>query len=366
MVRTKLTSHWGEHLSYPCANGYRSYSSSCNLKGELSLAHMFQVTGRLCRFGLTSACCYWRGLAMVIAISLLWAGLGSPLLYAAAPAVNAEPVSLYVTVVYGDKLVRGLSAPNFRVFEDGQPRQFRLEAPEKPPAIALLVEYSRSSSLYFNDIAAAAQGFLNVAPQGDWLALATFSKDLEVRVDFTKNRPDMENSLSSLGPPKWREISTYDAVYEMLDRVEKLKGRHVLILIGSGFNTMSKHTLDEVRKKAQRSHVTIYCVGAGSLLRGRYAHALSNSATMQLMQAEAFMRMLANESGGEAWFPKFESAFGDVMKGVVQDMDFQYRLVYVPQVPADQKLHKIKVEAFRIVDDKRQDFKVLARTGRRF
>jgi VWFA-related protein len=301
----------------------------------------------------------------VIMFGLALAGLASPPPSAAGPTDKSEPISLYVTVVQGDKLVRGLSAQNFRLFEDDQPRQFQMEAPEKPVSIALLVEYSASSYAYFNDIVASVGGFLKAAPEGDWVALATFSKDFEVRVDFTKNRGEIGDSFSGLGRPTWNEINTYDAVYEMLDRVGRSPGRHVLILVGSGLDTLSKHTLDDVRKKMQSSNVTIYCVGAGSLLRGRYSYALSSSARMQLLQAEAFMRMLANETGGEAWFPNFETAFQDVMKGVIQDMDSQYRLVYVPQVPADQKFHKIRVNAFRIVNDKRQDFKVFVRAGGR-
>ncbi len=204
---------------------------------------------------------------------------------------------------------------------------------------------------------------MKAAPQDDWLAAATFSKSMDVRVDFTKDRGDVEDAFAGLGPPMSSEINTYDAVYEMLEKMGKLKGRRVLILIGSGLDTFSKHTLDDVRKTTQSSNVTVYGVGAGSLLRGRYAHSLSTAHRMHLTQAESFMRMLADESGGEAWFPKFESAFTGVMQGVIQSLDSQYRLVYTPQVPANQKFNKIKVEAFHVVNGKRQDFKVRARAG---
>jgi hypothetical protein len=53
--------------------------------------------------------------------------------------------------------------------------------------------------------------------------------------------------------------------------------------------------------------------------------------------------------------PEISSSYRDVMKGIVQDLAFQYRLVYSSQNPRDGKFHKVKVEAFRIVNDKRQD-----------
>jgi Ca-activated chloride channel homolog len=285
---------------------------------------------------------------------------------AAAPAETAEPVSLYVTVVKDDKLIGGLGQSNFRLYEDGQPRDFRLAEPETPASIALLAEYSQSSSLYFGDIQSAIQGFLREVPEGNWYAFATFSSRTEVNVDFTKLSGRIGEAFSDLGQPMSSEINTYDAVFELLDAMGRLPGRRILIVAGSGLDTFSERSLNQVRDKLRSANVTIYAVGAGSPLRGSYSLYLDTSTRMRLLQAESFLRMLPNETGGEAWFPKFQSAFPDVMKGIVQDVAFQYRLVYVPKVPRDGKFHKIKVEAFQIVDDKRQDFKVLARAGWQF
>lgn len=299
--------------------------------------------------------------AFVMALAGVW--VANPAL---AQETSPKEVSIYVTVEQGDKLVQGLGQQNFRLLENGQSKTFRLEAPEKPVTIALLVEYSRSSGLYFSDIQAALSGFMKAAPEGDWIAAATFSRDLDIRVDFTKERGEVEDAFAGLGTPVSSEIDTYDAVYQMLDRMGSLKGRRVLILVGSGLNTFGKHTLDEVRNALRANNVTVYCVGAGSLLRGKYQHQLGNAGRMELIRAETFMRMLSDESGGEAWFPKFESAFAPVMQGIMQSIDSQYRLVYTPQVPANQKFHKITVEAFRVVNDKRENFKVRARAGWRF
>lgn len=297
----------------------------------------------------------------LLVVTLAWLAQPEP------ARAQGKEVSIYVTVEQqSDKLIHGLGQQNFRLLENGKPLPFRLEPPEKPVSIALLVEYSRSSGLYFNDIVASLKGFMAVAPKDDWIAAATFSRDLEIRVDFTKQRHEVEDAFGGLGPPKSSEIDTYDAVYQMLEKMGELKGRRVLILVGSGLDTFSKQTLDNVRNALRANNVTVYCVGAGSLLRGRYAHSLGTSGRMNLVRAESFMKMLADESGGEAWFPKFETAFPQVMRGITQSIDSQYRLVYTPQVPANQKFHKLTVEAFRTVDGKRENFKVRARAGWRF
>jgi len=54
--------------------------------------------------------------------------LAGPAVALGAGAAQAQPggeVSLYVTVVQGDKLIGGLRQENFRLYEDGQTRDFR-------------------------------------------------------------------------------------------------------------------------------------------------------------------------------------------------------------------------------------------------
>jgi hypothetical protein len=91
-------------------------------------------------------------------------------------------------------------------------------------SIALLVEHSRSSYVYFEDIQTAIQGFFTEAPEGNWYALAIFSKDMEIHVDFTKLAGRITEAFSDLGTPIWDEIDTHDAVYEVLDVLGNCQG----------------------------------------------------------------------------------------------------------------------------------------------
>lgn len=294
---------------------------------------------------------------------LISAALLVGLLCAASAFADAQQVSLYVNVEEKDNLVTGLQASDFRLTEDGEPRSFQLEMPETPILVTLLVEDSQRSWFYFNDIRDAMQGFVDAAPDGNWYSLVTFAHTSTVQVDFTHHKQRILDAFNDLSQPGWDETDVYDAVFDTLDKLSRLPGRRVLIVIASGFDSFSAHTLDDVQKKVESTDVVIYGVGAGSALRGYYEPYLDSMQRMNLIQAQQFLDMLADASGGDAWFPRFEGAFPDVMKGIVQDLQSQYRLVYTPQVPADGNLHKVKVEAFRIVDDKRQDFKVHVRKG---
>ncbi len=85
---------------------------------------------------------------------------------AAAVDPRLETVSIYLNVEKDGKLITGLTQGNFRLYEDGKAQQFVLEKPEEPASIALLVEYSRSSGYFIDDINAAMEGLLRHAPEG--------------------------------------------------------------------------------------------------------------------------------------------------------------------------------------------------------
>jgi VWFA-related protein len=274
--------------------------------------------------------------------------------------------SLYFTVEEGDKLIGGLTEKNFRLFEDGQPVSFRLAQPESPMLITLLVEYSQASGLYLNDIETALREFMDAAPEGHWYALATFAQELQIHVDYTKQKGEILATYSGLGQPFWGEVNTYDAVYDTLEKLELLGGRRILVIIGSGLNTFGGHTLTEVQRKIEATDVVVFAIGAGSLLRGQYDAYLGASARMQLTQAEAFFQMLAKKSGGQAFFPRFETAYRDVARSVLTMLQLQYKMVYESRIRSDNKFHRLKLEAFQVQDDKRKDYTVRVREGWRF
>jgi VWFA-related protein len=295
-----------------------------------------------------------------------WAIIAAFLCNTPAWAQTLGQRSLYFTVEDGDKLIGGLSEKNFRLYEDGQSVPFKLAEPESPALVTLLVEYSQSSGLYLNDIETAVREFMDAAPEGNWYSLATYSQELQIEVDFTKLKGEILSSFTSLGQPFWGEVNTFDAVFNTLEKLEFLPGRKVLIVIGSGLNSFSGHTLGDVQKKIEATNVTVFSLGAGSLLRGVYDPYVSNGGRMELLQAETFLNMLANKSGGQAFFPRFESAYKDIAKGIITMLQFQYRILYESRVRPDNKFHRLKLEAFQVVDDKRRDFRARVREGWRW
>ncbi|MFN3321859.1 MAG: VWA domain-containing protein [Bryobacteraceae bacterium] len=303
-----------------------------------------------------------RGAAVALVVLLL-----SPV---AAPAARISPqrgpVSLYVTVEDRDGFVHGLGPGNFRLFEDGHAMPFRLEAPESPAHVVILAEFSRLSAPYLLAIRRAIYEFPSIAPEGHWYALATFDRQLEVRVDFTRQRGRIPVGYFDLGHPAWRELAAYDAVYELIEKLERLPGRRVLILIGSGVDTDSTRTFAEVQRKTETSDVIVYGIGTSGVLRTRQDPFSAAPARMRLMQGDAFLQKLAERSGGYAWFPGTDDDFPAAMRNVMLAIESQYRLVYQPREEAVREFRRVRVEAFQIVNDRRRNPKVRVRSGWRF
>jgi len=276
---------------------------------------------------------------------------------------NVETVSLYLNVEKNDEFVTGLNQDNFGLYEDGQALPFRLNAPEASASIALLIEYSQSSVFYLEEIEAAVQGFLEHAPEHNRYALATYDSNLAIHADFNKRTGKLREAYLQMGMPMSNEVSTYDAIYEMLDKVGGLPGRRILILVGSGVDTSSEHTLDEVKQKIEAENVTVFAVGLSSVLQTILDPYLESSGRLTLIQAQSFLKMLADKSGGSAWFPNDVNAFAAVMRGVMKSITMQYRIVYDTKARGSCKPSKLKVEAFSVVNHKREDFNVRVREG---
>jgi uncharacterized protein len=77
-------------------------------------------------------------------------------------------------------------------------------------------------------------------------------------------------AINSLRIPGFSETNLFDALYEGLDRLERIEGRKYIILIASGVDTFSKLTLDKILKKVKAAQdITIYTVSTGGFARER-------------------------------------------------------------------------------------------------
>src|SRR2546428_8857450 len=289
-------------------------------------------------------------------------------------AVDVPIVTLDVvaTTQHGD-ILTGLKKENFRVLDDGVAQTItNFGATEAPITIVMLMEFS--SRGYYEWFAYQAKywadAFFPNLQQKDWVALVTFDMKTPLEQDFTQNKDEVRNAIYHLYFPGFSESNVFDALLETTDRLKDVKGKKSILLLATGVDTFSKHTLDQTMKALRGSDVTIFCVGVAKPILN---YAYRGGTPIDYLQAENQLRTFSNETGGYAWFPQFDGEIPGIFKDVAAFLRHQYSLSFTPSSGAnDGKFHKVKVELvapdggpLTVVDQKgkKQKYQIYAREG---
>jgi VWFA-related protein len=268
-------------------------------------------------------------------------------------SISVESNLVNVDVVVTDQdgnILTGLTKQNFRVLDDGQPQQITNFSPtDAPITIVMLMEFSNLFGGWFGYTGRYwSFDFLNHLNQRDWVAFVTYSMRSRVEVDFTQNKMEVQQAIQSLYFPDFREANMFDAVLDTIDRLQDVKGKKSILLVASGFDTFSKHTLDQTYKRLKQTDVTIFCVGVAENIM-QYMDSrggLSGTGNVAYLQAKNEMDTFAKMTGGYAWFPRFDGELPGIFQSVAAFLRNQYTVGFTPSNAAhDGKYHKLKVEA---------------------
>jgi len=301
-------------------------------------------------------------------------------LHVEATLVN---VPVLVTTKEG-QFIPGLKQDNFRVLEDNVPQTISgfSQTKDAPITAVLLTEFAATNYYFVVDALNASYTFANTLKPDDWIAVMYYDLKPHILVDFTQDKHEVMGAVRTLRMPTWQETNLFDALYDAMDRLDRLEGRKYIILISSGRDTFSKLNLDNVQKKLRETrNITIYAVGTGQFVRAltdcprTTVDVLSRCSERRLdyLQADNQLITFARMTGGQAYFPRFPGAFPEVFADIAQSIRNQYVLAYHPtNAKQDGTYRKIKVELvdgeghpLKIHDQKGKDvkFQIVAREG---
>lgn len=267
----------------------------------------------------------------------------------ASIAVEVPVVTMDVIAAtnHGD-LLTGLKKENFRIMDDGVAQTIsNFGSSEAPITIVMLMEFS--SRGYYDWFAYQAKywadAFFPNLKQKDWVALVTFDMKPRVEVDFTQNKDEVRNALYHLYFPGFSESNVFDAILDTTERLKDVKGKKAILLLATGVDTFSKHTLDQTMKLLRQTDTTIFCVGLDKPYINFLESHGSMGSHMNYLQGENQLKTFAQMTGGYAWFPQFDGEIPGIFQTVTAFLRNQYSLSYTPTTGAnDGKFHKVKVE----------------------
>ena len=283
------------------------------------------------------------------------------------PLVNVDVV---VTDNDGNYL-NDLKKENFRITEDGASQVVtNFGTTDAPITVVLLLEFSQLGYGWFLYNAVRwADVFLHQLKPTDWIALESFNMRSNVEVDFTHNSREVEQGLVSLYFPPFHESNVFDALVDVTDRLQDVKGKKAVLLLASGIDTFSRLTLDKTLAKLKQTDVTVYCVGVAEQM---FVRSLNNGG-LTYLQAQNQLKTFAEMTGGRAWFPRFDGEIPGIMADVAGSLRNEYSLGYIStNANHDGKYRKIKVELvapdggpLTVTDQKgkKRKFQVYARQG---
>jgi len=290
------------------------------------------------------------------------------------PLVN---VDVLVTTKNG-QFVPGLKKDNFRLFEDGSPQQItNFNVSQAPITAVLLLEFASTNYPILRDTLIASYTFANTMKKDDWVAVEYYDMQTHILVDFTQDKKAAFGALNQLRIPGFAETNEFDALFETLDRLDRVEGKKYVILISTGVDTFSKLTLDKITKKIKDTKdVTIFAVSIGWALREYcethgctgYSHGIASPHihTIDYLQADNELKNFAAMTGGRAYFPRFEAEFNEIFQEVGEDIRKQYSLSYHPtNSKLDGTYRKLKVQVvapdggpLKVKDQKGKDVKI--------
>jgi VWFA-related protein len=266
----------------------------------------------------------------------------------ASIAVEVPVVTLDVIAATnrGD-LLTGLKKENFRVIDNGVPQTITsFGATDAPITMVVLMEFSARAYGWFSYYAKYwVDALFPNLKQKDWVALVTFDMKTRLEVDFTQNKDEVRNAVYHLYFPGFSESNVFDALLDTTDRLKDVKGKKSIVLLASGVDTFSKHTLDQTMKALRQSDVTIFCIGLDKTFTNYLESHGRMGSNLNYLQAENQLKTFAQETGGYSWFPQFDGEIPGVFKDLTAYLRNQYSLSYTPSAGAnDGKFHKVKVE----------------------
>ncbi len=246
--------------------------------------------------------------------------------------------------------IPGIPAGNFRVLEDNVPQQIRkVDMGEAPMTIAMVIEFSNLFQRYYSaawyQTLQLAWGFASSLKPQDYAAVIAYDMRSEILTDFTTDKMKIQEGLNRLKIAAFSEANMFDAVTDTADRMSEIEGRKAILLITSGIDTFSKLTFDQTRKKLQEAGVPIYSIGLMQMQRDMADSRMAPTARMDFLQADNELRTFAKETGGAAYFPRFQGEYGGIFQTLHESLRNQYVLTYQPSnTKHDGAFRKLKVE----------------------
>ena len=235
-----------------------------------------------------------------------------------------DAVRVDVLVTQNGQPVKGLTADDFEVFDNGVRQHVDLASFEQIPLnVVLALDMSASlQGLRLGHLQTAGKRVLEGLKAGDRAALVTFSHIVSPSQGLTE---DLDRIRAALDQTKGEGLtSLIDATHAGMLLGESDAGRSLLIVFSDGVDTSSWLTADAVLETARRGDVVVYGVEVGE-------------------RRASFSRDLSDATGGRLFAIESTKDLSATFASILEEFRMRYLVSYSPQAVAPGGWHRLDV-----------------------
>jgi VWFA-related protein len=270
---------------------------------------------------------------------------------------------------------RDLKAQDFRIFDNGAPREIRnvWQESDLPLTVALVADVSGSQAGFVKSHREAVSQFLRqVLGPRDRAMVVEISNQARLIAPLTGSATDLRTAVQRIGTREGREApllgtpcrhasfphtcggtALWHGIYYTTLELKPVEGRKAIVILSDGMDTGSDVSLNELVETAQSAGAVIYSIKYASPMR------FVSIAAAIIQAASRGLNRLSRETGG-LMFPNPGRKTDEVFAEIESDLRNLYVLGFVPPEDArDGRFHKLDVSTVR------PDLVVRARAGYR-
>lgn len=297
-----------------------------------------------------------RSLAAVTGFAALLAA-SSP---QAAPA-QGQQFRTSVTVVRlpvvvrgrAGELVRGLTAADFDVREDGQPQKIAHftegeSGADLPLHLGLLLDTSGSMEKDLRNAGGAAIRFVQALDEAADVTFMDFDTSVRIGRFMPPSYPQLFERIRNRKSGGYTAL--YDALGVYLEGTFDRDGQHVMVLFTDGGDSRSRIGFGKILDLLRLGNVMVYAIGY-----------LENQLSTDRMTQQLRVTQIAREAGGEAFFPTSPNEIHEVYARILDELASRYTIGYVSSnLKTDGRFRRVDV---RLSRDELRSAKVRTRSG---
>jgi len=255
---------------------------------------------------------------------------------------ETDLVSFGVTVLdRRGSFVTDLTGEHFEILEDGKPQALKYfvrgdQADAAPELhLGLLFDTSGSMSADIATARSAAIKFLNALPEAKDITVVDFDTEVRLAKYGQQDFPRIVERIRNRKPDGFTAM--YDALGQYVNGANADPGRKVMVLFTDGGDTRSALGFTDVMTLLRGSDVTVYPVGF-----------MQNQSSSNRNLQRVRLAQIAEESGGEAFFPLSMKEIEAAFERILIQVRAQYTVGYVSTNTAqDGRWRKVEIKVRR-------------------